>query len=416
MQYFNSLKIAYRALKVHRLRSILTILGIVIGITSVIMVFSAGEGLKKVVLGQVDAWGSDTIEVEIKVPSTSHTSSENASNMAMGVTITTLKHEDALAIKQHPNISDAYSAVIGQAIVTGGNVSEITQLWGLSVDYLKIDTWRVASGRFYTDEEDRGLARVAVIGSKVREEFFGDADAVGKYLKVGKYNFKVIGVMEERGAIMYMNMDELILVPLQSLQKLIMGIDHVAFIMAKIKDMTLAEATAEDLTLMMRDRHNISDPVKDDFVVITMAEAMEMLNTILGAVTLLLLAIAGVSLIVGGVGIMNIMFVSVTERTYEIGLRKAVGANSRNILIQFLWEAIALTFIGGVIGIILGVLFSYLIFLVASRQGLTWAFIVKPWSLLIAAGVSVLIGLIFGLYPAQKAAKKDPIEALRFEH
>ncbi len=415
MRFLSSIKIAYNALTVNKLRSFLTILGIVIGITSVILVFSAGESLKGLMLSQIEAWGSDFIEIEVKTPSTSHASSENATSMVMGVSITTLKESDADAVKKHPNISDVYSAIIGQAMVTKYDESDMKQIWGVTSSYLDIDTSEIAEGRFFTDQEDKSLAKVAVIGKKIKEDYFGESDAVGETIKIGKNNYKVIGVMEERGAIMYMDMDDMILIPLRTLQKLVMGIDHVMFIMGNLIDQELSKATSEEITLLMRDRHGITDPNKDDFGVITMEEMMEIWDAIFAGITLLLMSIVAISLIVGGVGIMNIMFVSVSERTYEIGLRKAVGASYKSILSQFLWESVVLTFSGGVLGIILGILISFITSIGAKSQGMDWEFIIKPESLLIAASVSIAIGLIFGLVPARKAAKMDPITALRNE-
>jgi putative ABC transport system permease protein len=203
--------------------------------------------------------------------------------------------------------------------------------------------------------------------------------------------------------------------PLETGQKLLTGVNHVSFITAKMEDKELGELTADEVTFLLRERHNITDPVKDDFVVHTMAEAKDMINTVLGGVTLLLAAIAAVSLLVGGVGIMNIMLISVTERTYEIGLRKAIGASRRDILIQFLLEALVLTGVGGIIGTILGALVSFLISVIAQAQGFDWPFVLKSSAWISAAGVSMAIGLIFGMYPALKASKLDPIEALRKE-
>ena len=394
----------------------MTILGIVIGIMSVIVVFSAGDGIKGLVTNQIASWGSDTVEVEIKVPSTAQNSAANGSNQAQGVTVTTLKIDDMEAIKKQPNIVDAYAFMMGQGVISYRNESDIEGLWGVSASYLNIDSSKVDYGRWFTEDEDKSLDRVVVIGSDAKQKFFGDGDAIGQSIRINKSNFKVIGVMKKRGAYMFMNMDENIYLPVRTLQKVIMNVDHVQFIMAKLKDKSLGDVTAGDLTLLMRSRHEITDPKKDDFAVTTMAEAMKMVDTVLGGVTLLLVAIAAISLIVGGVGIMNIMFVSVTERTNEIGLRKAVGANPRSIMIQFLWEALILTFIGGLIGIIQGILVSYLVSVIAKSQGLDWAFVVKPIGLILAVGVSILIGLVFGIYPARRAARLDPIEALRYEY
>ncbi len=409
----NIIKIALNSLRANKTRSFLTVLGIVIGITSVIIVFSAGEGLRGLVLSQVESWGSDFIEVEAKVPAAAQASAENAIGQGG---ITTLKQADALAISKQPNIKEIYSAVMGQATVTTEQDSEITRLWGTTEGYLNIDSGKVAEGRFFTEEEDRSLARVAVLGAEAKNKFFGDSDALGKNIKIGRHNFKVIGVMEAKGAVMYMNLDELIYLPLSSLQKLIMGIDHLTFIVAQLQNTALTNQTAAEVKQLLAERHEISDPDKEDFAVTTMVDAIDNLNKILGGVTLLLIAIAAVSLLVGGVGIMNIMLVSVTERTNEIGLRKAIGASPTKILSQFLWEAIFLTFLGGLVGIVLGVGIAYLVSVAAVAQGFNWAFSVKPMSLVWAVGVSVLIGLSFGYWPAKKAAKMDPIEALRYEY
>ncbi|MFA6304805.1 MAG: ABC transporter permease [Patescibacteria group bacterium] len=409
---FSIIKISLSSLWRNRLRSFLTIAGIVIGIMAVIIVFSAGEGLRGLIMSQVESWGSDFIEVEAKVPSAAQASSANAMGQA---SITTLKNQDAEAVAKAPNIKDVYSTVMGQAVAVTDQDSDVIQLWGTTASFLNIDSGKVAVGRFFTNEEDKSLARVAVLGSEAKTKFFGDSDPLGKSIKIGKHNFKVVGVMASKGAIMYMNMDEFIYLPLNSLQKLIMGIDHVSFIVAKLKNPALTAATADDINLLMRDRHNITDVDKEDFAVTTMVDAIDNLNKILGGISLLLIAIAAVSLIVGGVGIMNIMLVSVTERTSEIGLRKAVGAGQNKIMLQFLWEAVFLTFTGGIIGIIFGIGLSFVVSLAANSQGFNWVFVVKPMSLVWAVGVSVLIGLVFGLYPARKAAKLDPIEALRFE-
>jgi putative ABC transport system permease protein len=409
-------KIAWNSLKVHRLRSFLTILGIVIGIMSVVVVFSAGEGIKSLVTNQIASWGSDALEVEVKVPNSAQNSSENGSNMAQGVTITTLKIDDMEAIKKQSNVVDAYAFVMGQGIVSYREESDIMGLWGVSASYLNVDSSKVQDGRFFTEEEDKGQDRVIVIGPDAKKKFFGDGDALGKSLRIDKSNFKVIGIMKPRGTYMFMNMDENIYLPVRTLQKVIMNVDHIQFIMAKLKDKSLGNLTAGDITLLMRDRHEITDPIKDDFAVTTMAEAMKMVDTVLGAVTLLLAAIAAISLIVGGVGIMNIMFVSVTERINEIGLRKAVGAKPRSIMTQFLWEAVILTFAGGIIGILVGISVSYLVAVIARSQGLEWSFIVQPSGLILAVGVSVTIGVVFGFYPAKRAAQLDPIEALRYEY
>ncbi|MFA5022095.1 MAG: ABC transporter permease [Patescibacteria group bacterium] len=406
-------KIAWQALRRNKARTFLTILGIVIGIMAVIAVMSAGDGFRSYVVGQIETFGTDAIEVEVKLPSTSQMSSDNAAGMAMGVTVTTLKLSDAEAIKKLPNVKDNYSAIIGQQIVSYQDEKKQTLLWGTTASFVNIDSSKVAQGRFFTEEEDRNLATVAVIGKTVQDKLFNGNDPLGKMIQIGRDKFLVIGVMDKRGSITFFDMDNLIYVPIQTLQKKVMGIDYVQMIFAKVYDKSLANQTAQDITFLMRQRHDISDPDKDDFAVMTMAEALDIYNTIFGVINLLLIAIAGISLVVGGIGIMNIMYVSVTERTYEIGLRKALGATNNNILWQFLWEALVITFFGAIIGFILGIGLSFLISVAASSQGLTWKFVISLNSIFLAVGVSFGIGLIFGVFPALTAAKLDPVTALR---
>src|SRR3989338_6946616 len=263
------LKLAFKSLKTNRLRSFLTILGMVLGIAAVITVFSAGAGIKGLVLEQVDMWGSDFLEVEVKVPSTAKNYSESGSAMAMGFTVTTLKVEDGEAILKNPNISHVYSAVTGQAIATYQNEAKTTNLWGVTSDFLSIDSGKVAAGRFFDDAEDNGLVQVTVLGFKLKQDLFGDQDPLGRYIKIGRLDFKVIGVKEERGASTFFDLNKMAFVPLKTLQKKIMGINHVMFIMAKLKNVKLSDQTVEDITYLMRSRHDITDPVKDDFAVST---------------------------------------------------------------------------------------------------------------------------------------------------
>nr|AQS29920.1 hypothetical protein [uncultured bacterium] len=402
------------ALRRNKVRTALTVLGIVIGISAVITVMSAGQGIKGFIVQQVETFGTDIIEVEIKVPSTSHTSTENAMGQATGIEITTLKLEDDEAIRKLPNIKNSYAGVMGQQLVSAEGENKQIVLFGVSASFNEIDKTKLAAGRFFTDEEDKSLANVAVIGPKVKEKIFGDNDFLDQWIKVGHQKFKVIGLMESRGASFGFDMDEMIFVPVRTLQKKIMGIDHLTFIMAQVYDTNIMDQTAAEMTDLMRQQHNITDPDKDDFAVMSMTEALEMLDAVFWAITLLLMAVAGISLVVGGVGIMNIMYVSVLERTYEVGLRKAMGAKRINILLQFLWEAIIITFLGAVFGVIFGIVLSWLIAIVANAQGFPWRFVILPSSLLLASSVAGLIGLLFGVFPARTAANMDPVEALRY--
>lgn len=416
MPFGQSIGIALKTLKTNKLRTILTLLGVVIGITAVIVVISAGNGLEQYITDQVEAFGTDTIEIEIKVPNTSQTSTENAGGLAGGITITTLKIEDARTIiDEHDNIDNAWWGVMSQDIISYQGEIKKSLIMGLNAAFHEIDDWEVEDGRFFTDEEDNSLARVIVLGSKVKDKLFGESDAVGENVKIKRVNYKVVGVMEERGAMLFFDWDDMVLIPVQTLQKRIMGIDHLSFIFLQMIDPSIDDQTVEEVTAIMRERHDTSNTNEDDFAVVSMEQANEMMSVVFVGLDILLLALVSISLIVGGVGIMNIMYVSVTERTNEIGLRKAMGARSSDILSQFLWESLIISFIAGIIGIIFGNLLSWLISLAASSQGFPWDFQISIGAMILAVSFSAFVGLGFGIYPARRAAGMDPISALRFE-
>lgn len=410
-----SFSLALKSLTKNKGRTILTVLGIVIGITAVIAVMSTGQAIKSLIVGEVEKFGTNYIEIEVKTPQTSQTSSENAFSLIGGAMVTTLTDADAQEVAKHPNVARYYSGVMGQEIISYKNEIKKAMLFGTTEKFIDIDSSEVAFGRFYTDEESDSLSQVAVIGPKIAEKLFGQNDPLGKNIKIGKLNFRVIGVLKERGASFMFDMDNMVFLPLKTLQKKLLGIEHVSFIFTQLKDTSLSAQTKADIEAILRDRHDITDPNKDDFAVTTMDEAMEMMEIIINAIQFLLLVLGSISLIVGGVGIMNIMYVSVTERTYEIGLRKAIGAKNSHILWQFLWEAIILTLIGGIIGIILGIGISYLISVIATNSGFKWNFSISWVGLVLAVSMSTIVGLTFGLYPAKKAANLDPIVALRKE-
>jgi ABC-type antimicrobial peptide transport system permease subunit len=410
---FKSLKLATQTLKQNRGRTFLTLFGITIGIALVIIVLSAGNALKGLVLGEVDSFGDDWVEIEVKVPSTKQVSTENASGIARGITITSLTQKDAEAVGKLDNVKYVYSGITGQATVSVKNEKFRPTLFAVSPDYIEIDKGDVEFGRFFNNEEDRSLANVTVLGYKISKDLFGDDDPIGKNIKIDRHNYKVIGVMEERGVSGFFSFDDVIYVPLKTGQKEILGIDHVLFIVAQVFNNDLADATAEEITWLIRERHNISNPDKDDFAVITQQQSMDIVDSIFNAITWLLIALATISLAVAGVGIMNVMYVSVAERTFEIGLRKSVGASSRDILWQFLLEAIVITLVGGIIGMIVGIVISFLVSLIATNFGFKWGFSISFFSIILGVGFSTIIGLIFGLYPAKAAAKLDPIVAMR---
>ena len=415
MTFFSPLKIAYRALKAHKVRSALTVLGLLIGVSSIIIVMNMGQGIKGFVLKQVEIFGSDFIQVEVKVPSTAKNSSANAMNMAQGVTITTMKTDDAEAVGKLPNIRGYYAGQMGQAILSRAGETKTAILWGVSETFFQLSKIKIASGREYTLEEDRSETRVVVLGNTLKEKLFGNDDVLGQWVKIGNKNFRVIGILEKQGTGSFYDMDSVAYLPLRTLQKQVMGVDYIMYFTVYMKDKNLAAQTAVNIEETMRARHKITDPKKDDFAVTTTEEAMGMINVITGGITLLLAAIAGISLLVGGVGIMNIMYVSVLERTYEIGLRKSVGATKSNILWQFLWEAIFLTFMGGLIGVIIGTLVSFGAFFAAKSFGFDFGLKFSWPGLILGVGFSVITGLFFGVYPARRAANLDPVEALRYE-
>jgi len=423
-----TMQIALRAMRANKVRTGLTVLGMVIGISSVIIVFSAGEGINSLIMGEIEAFGgSDMIETEIKVPSTKQgaaAETQSATNLVMGVQVTTLTLDDMGDINKLSNVEVSYAGIMGQEQTSYGNELKKAMLFGVSSSFIEIDQSEIDYGRFFSEEEDKSLASVAVLGYKIKEKLFGDSDPIGKSIKIRKKKFRVVGVLKERGAIMTIDFDDFVYVPIRTLQKRIMGIDHVTFMMHQVKDTKLIDETQEQMRYLLRENHDLPHPQglttwmgapKDDFRVVSMTESMEIIETVTGAITLLLLAIVAISLIVGGVGILNIMYVVVTERTAEIGLRKAVGAKYSDIMMQFLIEAVLVTIAGGIVGIILGAAVSYLISFGANFYGLDWHFSIPIKAFITALGFSTLFGILFGIYPARKAAKLEPVEALRNE-
>lgn len=402
-------------------RTFLTILGIMIGIGTVILVLSSGEGFKSYINAQIDAFGSNTVIVQTSVPPStksraSSSGSSDANNSAKNaVPITTLKNRDIEDIKNIPNVKNAYGATLGQQVATFGDVSKNVFIFGADSSRFDIDKGVIEKGRGYSEQEDKSLAQVAVLGSDIAVSLFGDTDPIGHLIKVGNYNFEVIGVYARRGSFGFSNDDEQIFIPISTLQKKILGIDYLFYSIVELEDNSKGEATALDIADILRRNHYINDPIKDDFKVQTQSESLGTFDTILKVVTLLLVAIASISLIVGGVGVMNIMYVVVTERIGEIGLKKALGARNQDILYEFLIEAILLTLIGGVVGILGGALLSFILSKIAQSFGLTWKFIIPIWSIILSVSVSMIIGVVFGVFPARNASRLNPIQALNKE-
>lgn len=410
---------AFKGLRASPSRTFLTILGIVIGIAVVIMVLSAGAGFKSYINAQIAQLGTNTLTIETQVPPSTKAIANGAKSgedsASQAVQIDTLKNKDISDIKRLPNIRNAYGAAIGQEIVSYSQKTKSTMIFGADASRFDIDKGIIEKGRPFTEEENNSLAQVAVLGHDIAVEFFGENDPIGKMVRVGNLNFVVVGVYEVRGSGGFSNDDEQVFIPVTTLQKKLLGIDHLFYGVVELIDKDKADVSALDVEETLRSNHRITDPLKDDFKVQTQAENLSTFNTILSAITFLLIAIAAISLIVGGVGVMNIMYVAVTERISEIGLKKALGAKPNDILYEFLFEAVLLTLLGGVIGVLFGILFSFGVAIAAQSFGMAWDFIVPISGVIIGVSVSGIIGLIFGVLPARNAAKLDPIEALRSE-
>ncbi len=413
------IKQAIKGIKSNPSRTFLTTLGIMIGIGTVILVLAAGEGFKSYINDQVEAYGSNTVFIEVSVPlSTKQRSNSNSgqtanSTASNAVTITTLKTKDVEDVKTLPNVVNAYGAVYGQEVATYKNVSKNALILGSDASRFDIDKGEIEIGRGYTYEENRSLAQVALLGSKIAEDLFEDQNPLGKKIRVGDYNFEVIGVYASRGGFSFD--DDQVFMPLTTLQKKILGIDYLGYVVVELDDISKADVTSLDMQDIIRSNHYITDPIRDDFKITTQEESLAIFDTILQAITFLLIAIATISLIVGGVGVMNIMYVAVTERIGEIGLKKALGATNKDVLFEFLFEAIFLTLLGGILGIIGGSLIAFIVSKVAQGFGLAWKFAVPIWGIVLSVSVSMVIGIIFGVFPARNASKLNPIEALNKE-
>lgn len=388
-------------------------LGIIIGVAAVILIMSLGAGAQSLILSQLDGFGGDLIGI---LPGKSDEKGPPAS--VFGLKITTLTTNDAEALKNKNNVSHLLGVVSyynSSEIFSYQDINYSSDLNGINGDYLLVETSKVDRGRFFTSEELDSNLRLVVLGSQVARELFANSDPLGKKIKVRNKSVTVIGVMEERGQVGFSNYDNLVLAPLSFVQKDIAGVNYLSAIRVKVDSSDNVDESLLMIKSTLRERHDIDNPEDDDFSVRSFKDALDLVVTITDALRYFLAAMAAISLIVGGIGIMNIMLVSVTERTREIGLRKALGATRRQVLNQFLFEAIALTLVGGIIGLFIGTMFSYLISIVIRLLDYNWDFVISISSVLVAIGISIIIGIIFGYYPAKRASDLSPIEALRYE-
>ena len=410
MNFVALLRIALRALAVNKLRSALTMLGIVIGVGAVIVMIAVGGGAHARVEEQIRALGSNLLLV---MPG-----STTAGGARMGFgSGSTLTEDDVAAINREIPEALAAPALRGSAQVIWGNSNWSTQVFGVTPEYLEVRQWPLASGRTFEAGEMAGAAKVALIGATVAKQLFGSADPLDQSIRVKRVPFTVIGVLDVKGqSLMGTDQDDLILVPIKTARSRVLGTASAArnrtigTIWVKAADGVDTRVVEDQVRALLRQRHRIQAGADDDFSLRNLQEVMAAQEASSRVLALLLAAVASVSLLVGGIGIMNIMLVSVTERTREIGLRMAVGARTRDILGQFLVEAVTLSLIGGLVGVALGIGTSVLI---AELAG--WRIVLSAHAVGLAVAFAFVIGVFFGFYPARKAARLNPVEALRFE-
>ncbi len=407
-----ALKTALKSLGANKLRSFLTILGIVIGVGAIVLIVSLGDAAKTIILQQIEGLGSKTIAV---LPGREPKGPTDVAQIFSD----SLKKRDLDALTKKgaiPNLSKIMPIVFGGESASYKNETYRFTLMGVTDLITDIFNLSLEEGTFFSDDDIKNKASVVILGHKVAEELFNGFSPIGKKIKIKNRSFQVIGTLPKKGQVSFFNFDDVVLVPYTTAQQYIFGIKHFHRLFVAADTEENVDQVAQDIKRVLRISHDITDPEKDDFFVHTQKDIVERFGIITNVLTLFLTAIAAISLVVGGIGIMNIMLVSVTERTREIGLRKAIGATNYDIMFQFLLEAVILTVIGGIIGIFISVSLSFLITVVLNQTvAIGWKFTFPLQANIIALLVSASVGFIFGLYPAQQAAKKDPIEALRYE-
>ena len=406
MNLANLFKIALKALGNNKFRGFLTMLGIIIGVAAVITMLAIGQGSKKSIQAQISEMGSNMIMI--------HPGGERRGGVRLSADdMETLKIEDLEDIRSQASFVTYVSPEVnssGQAIYGANNTP--TTVYGVNRDYLEIRRYRVEDGEAFTDRDIQTAAKVCLVGKSVVDELFPDGqNPVGKVIRFGSIPLRITGVLESKGYnSMGMDQDDLIIAPYTTVQKRILAITHLQEIVCSALAEEYTEQAIEEITSILRDNHRLKPADEDDFSIRSQQELSSMMTSTTDMMTVLLAAVAGISLLVGGIGIMNIMYVSVTERTREIGLRMSIGAKGRDILAQFLIESILISVTGGLIGVVFGIGAAFLVNILAS-----YPIYIQPWSVILSFAVCTVTGVFFGWYPARKAAGLDPIEAIRYE-
>ena len=405
MEFIAILRIAVQALTRNKMRSLLTMLGIIIGVGAVIATVGVGQGAQQQVQDQIAAMGTNVVFIS------SGTVNRGGVRAGSGATKTLINDDVQAILREVPTISAAAPGSGTSAQLVFDNQNWNTRVTGTEPQYFQIRDWNFNGGANFTQDDVTHAANVVVLGATVKQNLFGASDPVGQTIRLGNLPFQVVGVLQAKGQSgIGQDQDDMVYVPISTLQKKITGQDWLQYIIASATSQPASYAAQDQITSLLRDRHRIRQGQDDDFTVRNLADVAELADQSSKVMTLLLASIAGVSLIVGGIGIMNIMLVSVTERTREIGIRIAIGATESDVLRQFLSESVVLSVAGGVIGILFGVVSSITI-----TKVLGWHILISSLAVVAAVVFSMAVGVFFGYYPARKAARLDPIEALRFE-
>jgi len=415
MNFKDTLKTSLWGLKANKVRSFLTILGITIGITAIILISSLGGNTEKIIVGELSGLGADTLVIR---PGKEPSGPTEFIELLFSDSLKERELAEILNKDKVPSLVSASPEILVPGSVSYRNETFKPLILGFSAEFMSdVLDLEISDGRVFDEREIKNKSSVAIIGSRVKEELFGEESAIGKNIQIKNRKFRVVGVYAPRGQVVFFDVDELVLVPYTTAQTYLTGIKYFSQIVARAESPELGERAMFEITQTLRELHNIDDPEKDDFSVQTQQGAVSQITNIVSAFTVFLSFVVAIALIVGGIGIMNVMLVSVTERTKEVGLRKALGATKDNILMQFLMEAVLLTSIGGAFGVIFGEILSFgASFAIAKFLGTTGLSVSFPlYAAFLGIGTAVVVGLVFGIYPARKASQKSPMDALRYE-